>query len=466
MELNTNRRSRFSPGQKRTRRKVLIGSIIFYLFLAVYIFVFIHAAKYGYGLLMDWLNRLDASQPDVRSQEVFDQLFSDPDWAELYRLAGEEDTVYEGADAYAEYMENLVGDEKLTYVQTSAGLSGNKKYIVKLGSARIAEFTLANDAPEDADIPQWRFDEVFLYYTRHESLTIFTVPGHRVFINGVELNVEDHVIRTTERVVEAYLPEGVHGYRNLTLSFGVLLVQPEVTILDENDMPVEVVYDPQINMYSEVLPEPEEISEEQRTAVVEAGKAYGKYMITALSKNGLKDYFFADGSAFTDITSVQRFMQSYKSYEFEAATITEYYRYSDELFSAHMSIVLNVTRKDGSVKDYHLETTFFLKPDANGKWLVDSMTNVHVQKEITMVKLQFMNGNEEVQTMWVDAQAQQITLPVIEIPEGKEFTGWYLKTVDGLNVTYSLVFEGSDDGIVSLPEGNWLQPMVLYAQFQ
>lgn len=461
--MGNNKTPRFTSGQKKTRIRVFIGSVIFYLFLAAYVYVFLQAANYGYGLLMDWLTRLEASQPGIRSQEVFEQLFADPDWEELYHLAGEEDTVYEGAKEYAAYMDSKVGDSKLTYVQTSAGLSNDKKYIVKHDGKRIAEFTMTNDAP-DADIPQWRLGEVFVYYTRQESLTIFTVPGRRVFINGVELDTQSHVIRTTETVAEEYLPEGIHGYRDMTLYFEVLLVQPEVTILDETGTPMEVRYDPEINLYSEVLPEAEQISDEDLDTVIQAGKAYGKYMITALKKSELKNYFFENGSAFTDITSVDRYMQSYKSYEFGEPVISEYFRYSDSLFSAHMSIELNVTRKDGSVKDYHLETTFFLKPDENGNWLVDSMTNVHIQEVITTVKLQFMKGNDEVATQWVRVDADRITLPSVEAPEGKVFAGWYLKTVDGVNVKYSLVFDGT--GEIILPEDYELTSMVLYAQFQ
>ena len=459
------KKPRFTPGQKRTRIRVFIGSVIFYALLGVYIYFFVQSAKYGYGMLMDWLNRLEMSQAGVRSQEVFDQLFAQPDWEELYHMAGEEDTIYEGASAYAEYMQEMVGNDPLTYVQTSAGLSGDKKYIVKHGSSRIAEFTLTNKAPAEEEIPDWQLDTVFVYYTRQESLTIFTVPGHRVFINGVELDTNAHLIRTTETAVESYLPEGLHGYRDMTLFFEVLLVQPEVTIFDEEGTPMEVEYDPTLNLYSEVLPEPEAISQEFMDTVIQAGEAYGKYMITAIKKADLKKYFDENSSAFTYITSVDRFMQNYKSYEFADAAVTEFYRYSDDLFSARMSMVLNVTRTNGSVKDYHLETTFFFKPNAEGKWLVDSMTNVHLQEVITMVKLQFINDKEEVQTQWVQSNVPQIQLPPVEVPEGKEFLGWYSKTVNGLDVSYTLVFSPSENGIVYLPENYQLAPMVLYAQF-
>lgn len=457
---------RFTPGQKKTRIRVFIGSVIFYLFLAGYIYVFLQAANYGYGLLMDWLGKLEASQPGVRSQEVFEELFSDPDWEELYRMAGEQDTVYEGADEYAAYMEAKVGDQKLTYVQTSAGLSKNKKYIVKLGKARIAEFTMANDASNDADMPQWRLDEVFVYYTRQESLTIFTVPGHTVCINDIAIDTEEHLIAYTSTVAEEYLPDNLHGYRDITLSFGGLLVQPEVTILDENGTPMEVAYDPETNHYSEILPKPEDISEEMSNLVINASKAYGRYMINEKDHN-LKAYYDANEKAYQDITQfTDRWtVQKNKGYSFEDIVVKDYYRYSDSYFSVRVSMALNVIRTDSTNKYFTMDTTFFVHQNAQGVWLVENMTNVDVQVASTMVKLQFMNGNHEVQTQWVNANAKQITLPELEIPEGKEFLGWYTKTVDGLNISYTPVFNPSETGIVYLPDEYELQPMVLYAQF-
>lgn len=459
--------SQYTPRQKKVRTRVMIGRIIFTVFLLAYIGTALYFAKYGYDLLMDWLVRLEASQPDIRSQEVFDELFSDPDWEALYEMAGEEDTVYEGVDAYVSYMEELVGDTDLTYVETSAGLSGNKKFIVKLGSAKIAEFTLKNAAPEGEEIPDWQFDEVFVYYTRQESLTIFTIPGHTVYINGVAIDTEEHLIASTSTVAEAYLPDDLHGYRDITLRFEGLLVQPEVTILDENGNPMEVGYDPAVNLYAEQLAEPEAISEEMETLVINAAQAYGRYMIN-VKDHKLSSYFDTNEKAYQDIILFKDrwTVQNYLGHTFEDICVTDFYRYSDTYCSVRVSMVLNVTRTNETPKYFPMDTTFFVHQNEEGTWLVENMTNVDVQEATTMVKLVYMNGSNVVDTLWVDANAREITLPEVEIPAGKEFLGWYSKTVDGMDISYSLVFSPSEDGIVRLPENYELTPMVLYAQFK
>ena len=463
----TRKRSRrLTPGQKQTRFKVMIGSIVFYLFFFAYLAVLLHAAIYGYSLLIDWLNRYEASQPDKICEKVFQDLFGDPDWEALYEMAGEEDTIYEGAEEYAIYMDNLVGDTELTYVETSAGLSGDKKYIVKADSTKVAEFTLKDLSHVEADIPEWTLGEVSVFYTRQEDLFVFTVPGHTVHINGVPLDTEQYVVGTTSTVVEDYLPSDLDGYRDMTLYFEGLLLQPEVTILDENGAAMEVVYDAETNTYSEVIVS-QEISQELFDVVVAANKAYGKYMITAINKTAMKSYFSTTGSAYANLPNQwELWMQSYSAYNFTEATVRDYYQYSEDFFSARVEMILQVTRKDGSVKDYDMSTTFFVRKNSEGKWLVESMTNVDVQARTSMVKLVYMNGGTVVHTEWVEVNAESIQLPDFNIPEGRTFLGWFTKSVEGNKTTYSLVFAGSEDGIVYLPEGNTLTYMVLYAQFQ
>lgn len=462
---------KYTPRQKKTRRRVWISRIIFTLFLIAYMGVAFHYAKIGYDWLMDWLLRYEASQPDIRSQEVFEQLFAEPDWEALYTMAGEEDTVYEGADEYAAYMNALVGDTKLTYVETSAGLSGNKKYIVKCNNAKIAEFTLTDISPEEEEIPDWTLDEVFVYYTRQESLTIFTVPGHTVYINGVALNTEEHMVSTTSTVVEDYLPDDLHGYRDMTLYFEGLLVQPEVTILDENGQQMEVVRQENTNHYAEVLAAPDPISQEFQELVINAAQTYGRYMINATNST-LSTYFDKNGKAYQDIILYEKWtMQKYQSFEFVDSVVTNYYQYSDSLFSARVSMELDVTFKsmftgEITVKPYYIDTTFFVHLTEDGKWLVDTMTNVDVSEATTMVKLRYVNGNKEIHSEWVDSRAASITLPEVTVPNGKTFLGWFTKSVSGNDTFFSLVFQGSENGIVTLPEGNELTFMVLYAQFK
>ena len=90
--------------QKRGPRT---GSMVFYGFYFGLILVFFVGVFITLNWLNGWLGKYEAAQPTIKCQQVFDQLFANPDWAQLYRLAGDPtgtgtnkyDTQFEGQDA-------------------------------------------------------------------------------------------------------------------------------------------------------------------------------------------------------------------------------------------------------------------------------------------------------------------------------------------------------------------------------
>ena len=194
-----------------------VSTVIFYTFYLLLIVASVFGIRYGLGALEEWLVVYESSQPDTRSQEIFNQLFGDPDWGEIYDLAGLEGTEFEGKESYVSFMEQLVGNQELTYSKTSAGLSGGEKYIVRAGEIKVATFTMENPVTDAAAIPQWSLAEVEAnFFNRDWDVTILTRPDCTVFVNGVKLD-DSYVIKTTASTVDQYLPEGVHGPQTATL---------------------------------------------------------------------------------------------------------------------------------------------------------------------------------------------------------------------------------------------------------
>ena len=174
---------------KRSRGPRLSG-VIFYAVFFLCIFLFYVATYFGLLGLRNWLTRYELAQPATKSKEVFEKLFSDPDWGALYDMAGVQDTAFENKDAFASYMESTVGDTKFTYMETSTGLSKDKKYIVRLGKEKIAAFTLVdhNHSDSKTEIPDWQLGTIELYFAREESYRIQKLDGHTVYVNNVPLD--------------------------------------------------------------------------------------------------------------------------------------------------------------------------------------------------------------------------------------------------------------------------------------
>ena len=158
---------------KKTNRRFKFKLPHVYTIMFLLIVVFAGGMFLATRWLQGWLVDYEASQPTVKSQEVFDQLFANPDWAALYRQAGIQDTPYEGADAYVSYMQEKTAGKELTYTQTSAGASTDlMKYLVKAGDDKIATFTLSGGTDKITDIPDWQLKSVELIFDLAEGYRI------------------------------------------------------------------------------------------------------------------------------------------------------------------------------------------------------------------------------------------------------------------------------------------------------
>ena len=448
------------------RRGPRVGSVIFYTFYFLFIFLFFIGTFLGLQYLKDFLVDFEAAQPTVQSQQVFDSLFANPNWESLYDMAGVEDTPYEGKEEFVAYMENLVGDKELNMIETSAGLSGGKKYYVRVDTTRVASFTMTSDTDltDMTQIPDWQLGEVELFYERNESYRIQKLDGHTVTVNGVPLD-DSHTIQIMTTSAEEYLPINVIGNRTCIQEITGLMAMPEIKVTDEKGTEMEVVYDEEKRIFVEQT-EATAINDELKNVAIDACKAYSMFMIEAVGADKVAKYFNTSSDVYKMIIRSDRWMQDYSDYRFGNEEVSNYVRYTDDLFSAKVSLSLFVTRTNGTVREYKVDDTLFFELQGTGKWLVFDKTNEDVTAPRGQIRLTFMDGDTQVSSELYDTHAKELTIPVPAAPSGKVFTGWYRKDVDeNGTTTATVIFSPDASGKVSIT-GVALEPMTLYALYQ
>ena len=451
---------------EKRRKGPRLGGVIFYTLYFMFILVFFVATFFGLQWLQGWLADYEAAQPTTKSQEVFDQLFSHPDWGALYDAAGIEDTPYEGKEQFVSYMENKVGDSTLTFKETSAGLSGDKKYLVFLGDEKIASFTLSGQTAAITDIPDWELGGVELLFDRNETFYIQNVDGHTVYVNDVPLD-DSHVIQIATTVAaEKYLPIGVSGVSMCTQQISDLLVAPVVTVFDESGNPMEVSYDEESHTFTERT-KANTIPDGEKEAALNTAKTYCLFMIKQADRSDIAKYFDTSSDIYSVITNLGRlWVQDNNGYRFTKEEVSDYARYSDDLFSVRVALILNITRTDGTTKDYDYDQTLFFRKQDTGKWLAYEATNVDVNAPVGKVRLTFMNGDTVLSSEFVKTDATELDTPLVSAPEGKVFIGWYRIDKYDNGTTYTMVFDPDENGHVTIPNGATLEPMTLYALFE
>ena len=469
------------PQQPETKKKKSgprLGGVIFYSLYFLFILIFFLATFIGLTWLHGWLTDFEMAQPGGKAEQVFTQLFTDPDWGALYESAGAKDSAYEGKEAYVAYMEQKVGDSELNYLETSAGLDKyTKKYLVRLGNEKVASFSLVDKNQVDSasldnlnkigDIPDWQLGSVEVFFNREGTYYIEKLDGHTALVNDVALT-DDMTIQVATTLAEEYLPAGTTGASMCTQQIDGLMAQPVVTIFDKSGKQMEVTYDEATRTFTERL-ESNTMSDEEKEIALEAAKVYCKWMIKEVTDRGtIAKYYDPSSETYNNIVkTTELWMQDHGAYTFSNESVTNYARYGEDIFSVSVSLSLDVTRTDGSVKNYPYSQSLFFRKSDTGKWLCFAATNKDVSVPVGRVRLTFMNGQNEVHSQFYSTDSKEIITPVVPTPDGKVFTGWVTIDKDDSGTTvYNLQFQPDAEGKVAIPEGTTLKPMKLYALFQ
>ena len=469
------------PPRKQTQNEVVLkkrgprtGGVIFYSFYFGLILVFFVGVFIGLNWLNGWLKDYQAAQPTIKCQQVFDELFATPDWAQLYRLAGDPtgtgtnryDTQFEGSDAYVRYMQEKVGSQQLEYVETSGGLTG-KKYLVRLGTEKLASFTLTGQQDSITDIPDWKLGEVELFITRNESIRIRKLENHVAYVNNTPLS-EDYTIQIASTKADEELPVEERVRTSIQEVDG-LMTAPELLVYDQTGAPIDVRYNSDSGMYEEQISSIA-ITDEERSAVFGALEAYAGFMINASgSRAAVSQYFKGGTQTYNDIVAMngELWMNSDRGHDFRDQEILGFTSRSDTMFSVRASMIMHVINKDNTEKDYSIVQSMYFSYE-NGKWVCTEMTNEDITTPVGEVRLTFFDAaGNQLSSAFYSTDSKSLTAPVVDIPVGKVFSGWAtVETNEAGQKTWTVVFQPDEAGNVTLPDGYNLTPMKLYPLFQ
>lgn len=449
------------------KKKSMKGTIIFYSIYGVFVVAAIIAIFIALSPLKEWLIKFEASQPETKCLEIYQQYFETPDWASLYDIAGIEDTEFEGQSEFAQYMTAKIeaaSDPKLSYQETAAGLSGNKKYILKLDDEKIGIFYLKPSESTEEGITNWTLGDVELYYSRNESVVVELLPDQIVTINGVALD-DTYTIRTTSTKAESYLPDGLHGYRSKQVRVDGLLVPPQVEVTDADGNPVTFTTDAETGIHKTTTDAQHmDIPDDHLETAKTFGKNFALYAIRKISHQTLAKYMYNKAQCYSDTIYTAPFLQKFLDYQVNDVIVADYYSYSDSLFSARIQLTMDVhAAKGNNIKHFEMDTTFFFEK-INGKFLVVDKTNVDISETVDQVRLTFINGETQEDSYMVDSKVNKIATPVVTPPAGKVLKGWAIQETDADgNINMTILFTPEENGTAVVSQT--LEPMVLYAVF-
>ena len=412
--------------------------------------------------LRTYLQQYEATRPKYMAAEVYKMLFAEPDWAVLYNLAEEEGTEYEGRSNYVTYMTQKVGDQALTYSEIPAGLSGDRRYCVRLGNEPVAYFTLVSVDDGVSTFPYWKLHSVELCAEGKETVTVTVLPGHTVYINGVALR-EDQMVSAVTTPAEAHLPEGLHGYRYIQMQVTGLLLHPEVVAVDEYGTVVTLTRNPDGTFTEELAASTAQITEEEAALVASALEAEAQFSIRAITAGQLRQFFDPNSQPYIAMLDSEPLFSQYYSYEFDTSDVIvdQYWRYSDTVFSARASGTLHVMDYSGQTTSVPVCYSYLFIKNYAGDYVVIGRTEDDMMRRITTHRVSYSNGTDIFLSQMEPVEGS-VNAPTISNGDSL-LTGWAVRHDDG---TLTTVLVPQEDGSYAWAEGIEPGPMTLYPVFE
>ena len=324
------------------------------------------------------LAEYEDAQPKYVAEEVFDRYFRPIDYEKL--LA---DARYDASGAneseIAEYLREEIGDSELTCSMGLSGAPGETRYLVKAGEKQLASIVLkVSDQKTAHGFDTYEFSYLTLHLNTDEPqpeclpVTVEAPASCLIAVDGAPISEEFFVSEYLKTDAMEFYPPEIAG-----VEYAVYVLEPqkdhtfEIAVTDAQGQPVEVNFDEASNTYTAGLPYSGELEEEYAEFVIEAMQGYSQYIqaSASVSLGSIKPYFDTESEAYADVVAVggDRWMvKEWSGVEFKDLTIGEFYAYTPEIFSCHISFT-QVLHRDGR-EDYTdvVDKYVFLHRTENG----------------------------------------------------------------------------------------------------
>lgn len=447
-----------TPQRQRGRFRHALYFLVFLMSIALCALILVYCAM---SPLKRWLTQYESVQPEYIESQIISLIFADPDWDLIYDLAGVESTTFEGKAEFISYMEAKTKGKTITYQRLPSSNVGDRYYELTADGELLATFTMTETSGTSL-YADWTLGSVEVFFTREESITITTHPDCIVYINGVALD-DSYIISTTHAAVEDILPDGLHADRTKTLYVDGLLCAPEIEVIDRSFTELDIYYTADADTFSTAIPTTESMTDAEKELIKNAAITHALFDVRGCTPSQLRKYFHPSSELYTQLIKGEPFCASYDSHKLneKRIKITDFYRYSDNLFSAHVSLTMDVTTKDGETVKYSLDTTYFFVEKSSGTYLVNGSTDMDLMEQIQHVRLTYAHNNSVLLTQLVNTNTSDYPVP--------EFTedvmapsAWGVYGEDGNLIP---VLQQQEDGTYKLVGDRITQPTTLYPIF-
>lgn len=345
----------------------------FWVVYVALIVIYLIALFIVLGVIKNKLTGYEASRPYNYMDRIMTEYFAPGKAEALLDASGYEANAYETKESVVPAVEGYLsaGTE---YYPVVSSVDEEVKYAVKSGELKIATVTLAPTGEHDsADYDVYGMKSVELLIGGTGAVNVRAPSDDTVYLNGVALGA-DLIVDREETEKDLHLPDNIPPVSFVTYEVQGLISKPTVTATDKFGAPVEaesgddgIFYDVPLTYAS--------VTAEVSERALAAGEALAAYMQLDSPFGRIAQYVDPTSDLYYDLaTSDVKWANPHEGYGIESPSVTEYYIWSDTVYSCRVKFTHVLYRWDGNFNN-DFDMTFYYT--FNGaEWLIyDSKVN-------------------------------------------------------------------------------------------
>lgn len=313
--------------------------------------------------LKGWVSDYNERIPETVSQKFFDSTFKNLDADRIIEMSGIKPCEFETNDDLKAHISKSF--DNATFTSIATGNDDIKKYIVKSGEYKTAEFTLEKDGKS------WAANSLELFLPEGSEQVFKVLSTDTLYINGKAVS-KDYITSTEPHKSAEHLPEWVKAPEWIIYTVNGLVNSPEFSVVDRNGNFPQLFEENGILIENPLFDanEPDVIER-----ILTGAKQYAICMQNDATKSSLFPYFEKGTDLYTRIMSVENmFVWDHNGYEFEDVETSEFFRYDDDTVSLRVSFI-HILKMHGR-EDYRNPTdiTYFARK-IDGEYMIFSAYN-------------------------------------------------------------------------------------------
>ncbi len=316
-----------------------------------------------------WLKKYNEGIPETVSERFFENYFEKADIYGILNFAGISPSEFETEAQLTDYVSGVLTAAPLTYTSISSGSDANvKKYIVKSGEYKIADFTLAQNSKN-----AWEPATLKLHLPASEKHEYRILDSSVLYLNGIPVT-NKYIVSREPTEAAAFLPEGVPAPEWVTYEIPSLTTIPDARVTDRNGNSPTLSEKDGVFCEDIIYDEPETDITER---LVTAAKQYAKCMQNDASKASVLKYFEKGTDLYSSIRSAENmFVWSHAGYAFQDEKVSEIFRYDENTVSVRIAFT-HILKRTGSAdyKDRTDITYFAHKAEEDSDYLIFARYN-------------------------------------------------------------------------------------------